>query len=488
MRRAKIPQKDVIDSGFIRGKLRDCPDIVQKTIYVESKYEAFFLYIESLVDKAVMQRDFIRPIVSMTLEQLSDERSIKNLPFAEEKLLFGSDKVIEAILSGSCVFVCDLLPHAVACVKLDTEKRSIEEPVTEKNVRGPHAGFIESLDTNLSLLRRRIKNDRLKFKTAVLGTQTRQKIALAYIDGIANMDIVNSLYSKISKIELDGLPAIGYIEESIVAHPNSIFPQFLSTERPDRAFSSLLEGKIVVLQEGTPVVLIAPVNFIAFFQALDDYSTYWIHGSFLRMIRMLAFALAVMLPSIYIAITSFHYFMVPLDLLLTMAESRAKVPFPPILEVLILEIIVEMIREAAIRLPTYIGTAVSVFASIVIGQAAVEAGIVSNILIIVVGASAVASYVMPSFDMAMATRILRFAFSLAASAFGMIGIMMVFSMAVFNLTSMDSLGQPYFQPFAPVVAEDIKDTFLRLPLQKMTKRPSITKTKNKTRGKPNAGK
>ncbi|MFZ5989630.1 MAG: spore germination protein [Bacillota bacterium] len=477
-----------IDLKSINEKLLDCPDIIRKKVHIEGKYEAYFIYIKELVDNGLIQRDFIRPIVSMSLEELSNSNNVQNLPCIQTTILYDSKAVVESIMSGNSVFICDDLDFAVSCAIPDIEKRSIEEPVTEKNIRGPHEGFVEHLDTSISILRRKIKNNRLKFKTVTLGVQTNQKIAIAYIDGIVNIDMVNSLFNKISKIEIDGLPAIGYVEQSINTHPNSLFPQFLSTERPDRAMAALLEGRIVVLQDGTPVVLITPVSFISFFQALDDYSTSWIHGSFLRIVRIAALIATVLLPSLYIAITSFHYYVVPLDLLIPLAESRSRVPFPPIIEVLILEAIVEMIREAAVRLPTYIGTAISVFASLVIGQAAVEAGIVSDVLIVVVGASAVASYVIPSFDMAMAVRILRFGFTLAASVFGIIGIVICVGLTLVHLTTMESLGQPYFQPLVPLNLKDFKDTVLRLPLKTMTKRPRITKTKNQTRGKNSARK
>ena len=475
-----------INLKVIDEKLLDCPDIIRKKVHIDGKYEAYFIYIGKFVEKNLIQRDFIRPIVSMSFEELSNRINILNLPCLQTNLLYDSESIVEDIMSGKSVFICDALPFAASCTVLDIEKRSIEEPVTEKNIRGPHEGFVEVLDTNLAILRRKIKNNRLKFRTVTLGVQTNQKVAVAYIEGIVNMDIVDSLLNKIRKINIDGLPAIGYVEQSINTHPYSLFPQFLSTERPDRAMAALLEGGIVILQDGTPVVLITPISFISFFQALDDFSTSWIHGSFLRIVRITAALIAVTLPSLYIAITSFHYYVVPLNLLIPLAESRSRVPFPPIIEVLILEAIVEMIREAAVRLPTYIATAISVFASLVIGQAAVEAGIVSNVLIVIVAASAVASYVIPSFDMAMAVRILRFGYTLAASVFGIIGIVICVGLTLVHLTSMESLGQPYFQPFAPLVIKDLKDTVLRLPLNVMGKRPTITKTKSKTRGRNNA--
>ncbi|MCX7709731.1 MAG: spore germination protein [Clostridia bacterium] len=477
-----------IDLKYINEQLQDCPDIKQKKVYLDNKQEAFFFYIAGLTDADLLQRDFINPVVAMGLNQLSSETSIHNLPCNEVTLLYDSKAVLDDLMRGNTVFVCTALPFAVSCSISSIEKRSIDEPETEKNIRGPHEGFVEPMDTNLAILRRKIKNNRLKFKTLTLGVQTNQKVAIAYIEGVANIEIVNSLFEKISKIEIDGLSAIGYVEQLITSHPYSLFPQYLATERPDKAMAALLEGRMVILQEGTPVVLIAPVSFVSFFQALDDYSTSWIHGSFLRIVRITAVSLAVILPSLYIAITSFHYYVVPLNLLIPLAESRAKVPFPPIIEVLILEAIVEMIREAAVRLPTYIGTAISVFASLVIGQAAVEAGIVSNLLIIIVGASAVASYVIPSFDMAMAIRILRFFFTLASSIFGIIGIVICFGLTLVHLVSMESIGQPYFLPVAPLSINGFKDTILRLPIKAMGKRPSITKTKNMSRGNNNGRK
>lgn len=478
-------QSSNIDIKYIDEQIQDCPDIIRRKVFLDNQQEAFFFYIEELVDQDLLYRDFIRPILALNLKELSDEMFVQNLPSNKTSLIYDSKKVVESIIAGNSVFVCDVLPAAVSCTVKDIEIRAIEEPITEKNVRGPHEGFIESLGVNLSILRRKIKNNKLKFKTITLGQQTNQQAAIAYIEGIANMEIVNALYTKISKIKIDGLPAIGFIEQSITSHPHSIFPQFLATERPDKAMAALLEGRIVVLQDGTPVVLIAPVNFFSFFQSLDDYSTLWIHGSFLRMLRFVALMVSILLPSLYIAITSFHYYAVPLNMLVPLAESRAKVPFPPIVEVLILEGTIELVREAAIRLPSYIGTAISVVAGLIIGQASVEAGLVSELLIVIVAATAVASYVIPVYDMALGIRILRFCFIVAASIFGIIGIVIISSMTVAHLLTIESLGQPFLQPIAPLNIKDLKDTLIRLPISLMGQRESTTRTKNEQRGNSN---
>lgn len=465
----------------------DCPDIIRRKVYIDSQYEAFFLFIDEIIDHDILQRDFIIPISNMSLKQLSNKTNIHNIPCSDLTILYDINEVLDNIMIGNSVFLCEQLPFSVACTLTDIEKRSIQEPVTEKNVRGAHEGFVESLNTNLSILRRKIKNNKLKFKTVTLGVQTKQKVVIAYIEGIANMDIVNGVFDKISKIEIDGISNIGYIEQSISAHPNSVFPQFLSTERPDKTTAALLEGCIVILGDGTPRVLIAPVNFIAFFQAMDDYSTLWIHGSFSRLIRIIAFIIAILLPSVYISIISFHYYAVPLDLLVPLAESRARVPFPPIVEALILEFTIEMVREASIRLPTYVGTTISVVAGLIIGQAAVEAGIVSNLLIIIVAATAIASYVIPSQDMSLGIRILRFAYMISASIFGIIGIVVSVALTIAHVITIDSLGQPYFEPFSPLDKNSLKDSIVRFPLKFLKKRPRMTRTKNKIRGGNNAG-
>lgn len=472
-----------IDIKSINEKLTDCPDVIRKKVLIDDRYEAYFLFVKDFIDAGLVQRDFIDPILGMGMEKLSDGRSPLNLVSCETSIVEETSRVVELIMSGDTLFICEHVPYAISCRLTKKTKRSIEEPVTEKNVRGPHEGFIESIETNMSLLRMGISNECLKFRTLTLGSVTRQTIAIAYLEGIANQSLVDGLTEKISQINTDGLPAIGYVEQAITSRPHSVFPQFLATERPDKVKAALLEGRIAVLQSGTPVVMIAPVSFISFIQALDDYSTLWLHGTFLRLIRIAGLVISVLLPALYIALTSFHYYAVPLDLLITLAESRVKTPFTPIVEVLLLEITVEMVREAAIRLPTYVGTAISVFAGLVIGQAAVEAGLVSGLLIVIVAATAVASYVIPSNDMALSIRILRFIMIIATSIFGIIGIVVCGAITIAHLMSMDSLGQPYMQPFSPFSSRDMKDTLIRFPTKKMALRPRQTRTRNKLRGK-----
>ncbi|SNT22390.1 spore germination protein [Anaerovirgula multivorans] len=461
----------------------DCPDLIKRKIFLNKDRQGCFLYLNGIVDMDLVQRDFINPILSLKDDDLVDKDIIERIVAADIDCHHDLSSVIKDILSGFTILIIDGNPFAISCKLYKYEHRSIVEPEIEKNVRGPHEGFIEINDSNIAILRRKIKNTKLKFKVAKVGTVMNQTVTIAYIEDIANMDLLNKLYAKIEAINYDGMMAIGYIEQFITDFKLSPFPQYLATERPDKAVAALLEGRFVIMQEGTPVVLIAPISFFSFFQALDDYSTNWMFGTFIRAIRLLGALIAIFLPAIYIAITSFHYFMVPLDLLVPLAESRIKVPFPPIIEALILEITIEMLREASIRLPSYIGISIGVVGGLVIGQAAVAAGIVSDLFIIIVAVTAMASFIIPTYDMGLAVRFIRFIFMLLSAVFGIVGIVVASAVLIAHLVVLESLGQPYFQPVIPLKIRELKDTMIRAPIKFLRRRPDQGIPNNDKRGR-----
>jgi spore germination protein len=471
--------------NLIKERLKDCPDVIERSLPLKGGSEGHIFFIKGMVDYNLLQGDFIKPITLMDFNTSIDKKWFEALPVSNIAFYEDVDLVVQQILNGNVLFLCDGINFAVGTGLDGYTKRAIEEPQTEKILKGAHDGFIEDLSTNMAILRRKIKNSNLKFKMIKLGAATNQLIAIAYIEDIANEELLATLYEKVRTINIDGLMAMGYIEQSITDFPNSPFPQYLSTERPDKAVSSLLEGKFVILLEGTPVSTIVPVTFFSFFQSTDDYSYGWIAGTFLRLLRYIGMLVAIFLPAIYIAVTTFHYYMAPIDLLITLGESRARVPFHPYIETLLLEITIELIREAAVRLPTYVGTTIGVVGGLVIGQAAVEAGIVSNVLIIIVAVTAVASYVIPVEAMGLAIRIIRFSISLAAATFGIIGIVVGAALLVAHQLTLESLGQPYYQPVIPFKVEGLKDTFARLPIKLHKKRPEVAKPKDSKRGKDN---
>lgn len=466
-------------------KFKDCPDIIKRDLFLNENKQAIAIYVDGLVDLDLIQNNFINIILNADLARLTDKGYFQSLPIGKITYYSDINIILKEILAGGTIIFIDGLNFAIGCKFSKVEKRRLTEPETEKNVRGAHTGFIEDINTNVSLLRGRIKNTTLKFKEINIGTSTNQKVLIAYVQGIANEDNLNKLHSKIQSINFDGFIGIGYIEQFITDFPMSPFPQHQMTERIDKAVSALLEGKFVILLDGTPVVLMAPVTYYSFFRAPDDFNAHWIIGSFFGLLRELGMILAVYLPALYIAIVSFHYYMIPLDLLLQLARSRVKIPFPPIVEALIMEITIELLREAAIRLPSYIGTTIGVVGGLVIGEAAVSAGIVGELLLIVVAVTAIASYVIPSNDMALAVRITRFGLILLAAMFGIIGFVVGAALLVIHLLKLESLGQPYLQPLFPLKRDGLKDVFIRLPLKYHRTRPNAPDPVDKKRGKNN---
>jgi spore germination protein len=459
----------------------DCPDIIQKQVALKGMKRGCFIFIKEFMNSDLLQRDFLRPLMTMNHSMLSNKNIIDYLPTLNNSLCYDIDSVVISVLEGKIVFLIDEVNFAVACDLMNVEKRAISEPNGEKNVRGAHDGFIESLNTNISLLRTKIKSSKFKYKSIVLGNLTNQSLAIAYIEGIANPQTVNNLYNKINNIKIDGLLSINYIEQLIVDSKPSVFPQYIATERIDKSVAALLEGKVAVLLDGVPYALIAPISFFSFFNAPDDYSSNWISGTMVRVVRFLSVITTLILPGLYISITSFQYYLIPTDILVQLGKSRATVAFPPAIEALMMEFTIQMIREASIRLPTYIGATIGVVGGIIIGQAAVSAGIVSNLFIIVVGIMAIAAYVTPNYDFGMAITVLRIFILLMASLFGIVGMITVFSLLLTHLLSMESLGEPYFSPIMPLKVRDIKDTIIRFPLKFIKKRPNTAQPMKKRR-------
>lgn len=478
---SKIVSDIAINIKNIDYSFTDCPDIIKNSLYLKDNTKVYYIYVDGLVDTEILYKNFFSSIILLKQEDFNNN----SCPIYYSEKLRSINPIVTAVLNGNVVFLVNGFEYALSLPITKFDKREIREPEVEKNLRGSHEGFIEPLSVNKSILRRKIKNSNLKFKNCKIGSVTNQEVVIAYINGIANNDLLTTLYNKISAVNYDGIIGSGYIQQIISDFKYSIFPLYQATERPDKAVAALMEGQFVIMLDGTPVVLIAPVCFFAFFQAIDDYNTHWILGSFTRITRYFAAFLAILLPPIYIALSSFHYYMVPLHLLIPFAESRAKVPFPPIIEALIMETIIELLRESAIRLPSYIGITIGVTGGIILGQATVQAGIVSNIFLIIIGVTALASYVVPSHDMGIAIRFTRIIFMLFSSILGLIGIVFCLTFLFAHLVTIESLGQPYLQPLSPFKLNDLKDTIIRMPIEYLKKRPNLAKPLKMFRGKGN---
>ncbi|WP_202076926.1 spore germination protein [Caldalkalibacillus salinus] len=381
-------------------------------------------------------------------------------------------KLVDSILGGDCGLLLDRVDQAILCNTKGWDKRGIEEPQTEAVVRGPREGFAETLRVNTALVRRRLKDPQLRVKNLQVGDRTNTDVCLMYIDGIVENNVLEEVKTRIEDIKIDGALESGYIEQFIEDHPWSPFPQIQNTERPDKVAASLLEGKVAILVDGTPFVLIVPCIFSQFYQSPEDYYERFIISSLIRVIRLISMFIALLLPALYIAFSSFHPEMIPSKLAIAMTAGRSTVPFPSIVEALLMEVSIEILREASIRLPGPIGPTIGIVGALVVGQAAVQAGIVSPIMVIVVALTTIGSFVSPGYNAAIALRMLRFPLMLAASMFGLYGIMLLLIVTIVHLCSMKSFGVPYMAPFSPMRILDNRDTLLRAPLYRMKFRPS----------------
>ncbi len=343
---------------------------------------------------------------------------------------------------GNTALLVEGQAAAFVCGTVDIKNRDITEPLSETNIRGPRDGFVESLCINITLIRRRIRVPHLWIETFEIGSLTKTQVAIAYIKGLADEKMLEELRSRLERIDTDAILESGYIEQYIEDQPFTLFPLTLRTERPDIVCSSILSGRVAVLVTGSPHVLVLPADFPMFFQASDDYYEKPPQGSFVRILRWIGAIISVFLPGFYVAVVNFHQELLPTALLLRVTASREGVPFPVIAEILIMEVLFEVLREAGIRLPVAVGPAISIVGALVLGEAAIRAGIVSPAVVIVVAMTAIANFSNPVFSMAIALRTLRFAFTILAAVFGLFGIQFGILLLVVHLCSLRSLGIP----------------------------------------------
>ncbi|PAV27823.1 spore germination protein [Virgibacillus profundi] len=477
-------------------QLLDQPgDLVIREFTVgEANITSAIVYIDGLIDRQLVQDSILGNLQDISVKRQSPEESTEL--FNEIYQTFISitsiekgntlDDVANAIVSGKTVFLLDGQETVLIMDTKGGETRSIEQPISETVVRGPRAAFVENLGTNLSLLRRSIQTPDLRFKTHQIGKRSKRSLVVAYVDGVINPKIVKEVNRRLEMIDIDDAPESGFIEQWIEDSFLSPFPQMNTTERADKAASGLLQGKVVILLDGTPFVLIAPVTLGDILKSPEDYYERWLIGSLLRSLRYFAAFIALFLPALYISLVTIHPGLLPSELALSIAASRQGVPFPPVVEAFLMVITMELLQEAGIRLPTPIGQTIGIVGGLVVGESAVSAGIVSPIMVIVVALTAIAAYANPSFSIGITFRIVRFGFMLAASILGLFGIILVYIMINIHLVNLKSFGIPYSTPFAPTMARDWKDLVIRAPMTMLTKRPKFLEPEDAKSGNKGA--
>ncbi|WHY74892.1 spore germination protein [Fictibacillus enclensis] len=478
----------------LRSLYEDSFDVVFQTFLVGGNLKAALIYIEGLSNVDELHDNVLAPLMEERQGIAPSPKAIikERLHLSKLKEFKTIDDCIENISTGNPVLFVEQEDLGFALGLSQWQQRSIEEPTAESLVRGPREGFVETLGVNTSMLRRKIKSPDLKMKSMKIGRYTSTNVVIAYIKGLADQSLIKEIENRLQRIDIDSVLESGYIEELIEDNPRSPFPQLINTERPDTAASNLLEGRVVILVDGTPFVLIAPIGFFSLLQSPEDYYQRFIVSSSIRLLRMLFMGISLVLPALYVGVTTYHQEMVPTSLLISVAASRESVPFPAFVEALLMEITFEALREAGVRLPKQIGAAVSIVGALVIGEAAVSAGLVSAPMVIVVAITGISSFMMPHYTQGMALRLLRFPLILLAATLGLLGIMLGIITIVIHLCTLRSFGLPYLTPVAPLSGSGLKDTFFRVPWWMMDTRPHLTGKFNKNRQapgeKPNPGK
>lgn len=458
------------------------------TTILLGKQEISIFYYSTLIDVKWMQQYLILVLQNRSLDsEIKDIEDIKAwIPINDIEITNELTNIQSKLLKGYAIVRFHENDQKCALVQLTGNEgvRKTNETENEFSVVGPKVGFVEDLDTNIRLIRTQVNIPNLTIKEIIVGTTSKTKVAIIYIDGLTNEQYIQTVEQRLTDIDLDVVFDSSILDQIISDNSLTPFPLFASTERRERVVYSLINGQVAVICDGSPYCVTGPSTLFDFFISPEDYYLPWILGSFFRLIRIFGVILSVFTTSMYVAITTFHYEVIPKDLLSPLIFSRQNVPFTPFFEVLFLEITIEFLREAGARLPTKIGQTLGIVGGIVIGQAAVQAALTSNILLILVALSALASFTTPIYKMSNAIRFLRFPIIILSAIWGGIGIFIGVGLLFVHVVRLKSLGSPYVVPIFPLRTKDLKDSFIRSSFQILNKRPQHLRPKSSFRYLP----
>lgn len=450
--------------------------------------DGVIVYIEGATDTETVENHIIKPIISVgdaagaaPEEPILHDLVRKVLTGASCEKISRIDEMIFNLLKGKTIILIQGLKEALCVETSGFSSRAISEPANENVLRGPKESFIESAAVNRSLIRKQLKNQHLISEAVRIGKKGLTEVHVMYLKDVTDPALVTKVKSKLHDVQSDLAQSLPILEQFIEDRTYSLLPASLLTERPDRACSFLHEGHVVLLMDNSPVALVTPVTFWSLFHTSEDMQLRWAYGSFIRFIRLLALFVALLTPSVYLAISTFHEEMLPTDLLLAIAASRERVPFPAFFEVLLMEIIFELVREAGIRIPRAIGPTIGIVGALILGQAAVQANIISPILVIIVAITGLSSFAIPEISFNFTVRILRFFMLLSANFMGFLGIALLFVCVLAYMASFQSFGVPFLSPLTPHYRSS-RDFVMRPPVWKQWLRPLNLHPKDRARG------
>jgi spore germination protein KA len=427
------------------------------------------------VDKFLISQSVIEPIKA-SMGEMDADTAKKNVAFLGTKLnsmcvnteVTDFNECVNSILSGGTLIFVDGDTRALWLNLQKFEKRSIQESDSEAITRGSREGFTEVMGTNISILRRIIKDSTLVFEKMTIGRQTKTNVAMCYMKGLANQEIIDEVRQRLKNIKTEVILESGYLEAYIEDSPFSVFPTVFNSERPDTAAGKLLEGRVAIICDGTPTVLTVPNLFVDYLQFGEDYNNRWLFSAIIRPIRLMALVLSTVAPAFYIALLCFHQDVIPFKLLLVVSTSLKGVALPPLMEMLILTALFEVIKESGLRMSRALGQSVSIVGGLIVGQAAVQAGIFSAPAVVIIAATSISAFIISKLD---ATVLIMRVALIAANIIGILG-MILCSLIFFSYAcSLKSFGVPYLSPITPLCGKDLKDTFIRIPFWAMLEKP-----------------
>ena len=457
----------------IRKILGDSADLIVRRSSIGTIENKFaMIYIRGLVDDSQLNNNILR-ILELNKKEIKTDlfNTIyeEMIALTEIKKSKEVNKIVKAILEGDTAFLLNECDQAILLGTSGGKFREISEPESEAVIRGSRSGFVENLKFNIALLRREIKDPNLRINIMEVGESSNQKVAICHVEGHAKPEIVDEVVRRLETIKIDFAPDSGFIEQWIEDSNLSPFPQILDTERPDRLAYNLLKGKIGIIIEGSPFALLMPITLGDSLKSIEDYNQRWLVSSLLRLLRLLSFYMTIFLPALYVALVSYHPELIPSQLLFTIAASREGVPFPSLIEAVVIVIFYEILLEAGTRLPRRIGQTIGIVGGIVIGEIAVQAGIVTPLMVIVISLTAISAFTLPNYSLSIGLRIIRFGTIFAATILGLYGIILVFIMIHIHFANLKSIGIPYSAPFAPNYLSDLQNVIIRAPITTLTK-------------------
>lgn len=459
----------VITREALQEKFKDIDDLIMKELpYGEECIT--IIYLAPLVSKDILEKEVFEPLKGIRTTEIKE--AFKTAYFLKRNQF---NLLLKGVFEGDTFLI---FPEGMT-IGIHTygpPERSITTSEVESTILGPQDSFTESLDTNLSLIKRRICSYQLKTKKMKFGLETNNDIAILYMDNIADKNHLKEVMNRIMDTKYEGLLTPPVLNQMIKDNSFSIFPQFILTKRPDQSCELLLDGRIIILLNGGTEAVICPATFIEMFSSPEDEYNNWIVSTFLRNVRFWGFFITIFLTSTYVSVLTYHQEMLPPNLLTLLSESRSRVPFPPVIEVIFIELVIDILREAGARMPSKVGQTIGIVGGIVIGTAAVEAGLASNILIVIVAVSALLSFLPTNYLMSNASRVIRYFFIVAAGIYGMYGQMLTFALLMGHLASVTSLKETYMT-IIPRKASDLENSVFRAPIAYMVSRMGVSKAK-----------